>query len=435
MKNQIKKGEVYTYIFLLASAYFLFIQPLILFFLPSLPSKLNLGFNFLVVLFASIHLREKFSFVVIVALLILLVLLSLFWTSLNPGILVLGVLNYLTAFLTIAVMRNLSLTNGVVKKFFNLLLFVAVIQFPVNLILMFLLINNHKIWIVDIAMGTFGSYGTGALAIFLLLILFVLFLRKSCKKSYLYWLLICLLTFSIITCHSGGAIIILFFVIGVKIVLGFEKNAVLRGFVIIFIAIISSILILKLYQIILPDDRRDEFQNFGNVITYTLGHFAGNLHVVEVADEGNDGGNTNKMSILYRTVDYVNENGNLLTGTQTGSLFPYLKTNINSIDSGYMIDKAFPYFYIQYRNGYAVILGESGLIGLVILTAGLIFMLYRKEYLKESRQIIINRTLWISVFIIYNFYMYSYFNYQFLFLWSFLYFNLSTLTQEEANLI
>lgn len=182
MKNQIKKGEVYTYIFLLASAYFLFIQPLILFFLPSLPSKLNLGFNFLVVLFASIHLREKFSFVVIVALLILLVLLSLFWTSLNPGILVLGVLNYLTAFLTIAVMRNLSLTNGVVKKFFNLLLFVAVIQFPVNLILMFLLINNHKIWIVDIAMGTFGSYGTGALAIFLLLILFVLFLRKSCKK-------------------------------------------------------------------------------------------------------------------------------------------------------------------------------------------------------------------------------------------------------------
>ena len=123
------------------------------------------------------------------------------------------------------------------------------------------------------------------------------------------------------------------------------------------------------------------------------------------------------------------EEGNAFTGTQTGILNRYFETGIQSLDTSYLITVAFPGFYTDYTSGYAISLGESGVLGTLILLTAFVILIYRKNFFKENRKVISIRLILMLGFLIYNAYGNAFLDLHFIFLWGFIYF---VLTGEES---
>lgn len=348
----------------------------------------------------------------------------------NILILLLGMIPYLAGLYCIIFWKNFQLDEITAGKYFKLFLWLGLLQLPVNIYLLLFYSSTTELLIVDLTFGTFGNLGTTLLGIYTAMLIAILFFKPELiSNKVFYWLGLIVLSLNLAFAHAGGALLILILMIAGFTILQFNIKVLSRFAVVILIFVASSFAVLNFTESIIPIEKRSELNEIGNVFTHTLGEVLGNAHVIEVADRGNDGGNTNKMSTIFRAVNFAIEEGNALTGTQTGILNKHLETGVQSIDTSYLIVVAFPGFYNDYKNGFAISLGESGVLGTLILLSAFLILVYKKNFFNDEWQIVSIKLILIFGFLIYNAYGNSFLDLHFIFLWSFIYF---VLAQKEA---
>lgn len=421
--NYFRDRNYFLFLIIFSSLYIL---PFLIFTFDIFPNKLHLIPLLIFTLLFFLKRPIKIEFILIVITLLIFIFFSLIFPKLNITTLLLGLIPYIAGLYCLVFWKNFQLTKNRTELYFKIFLWAGLLQLPVNIYLLMRYASVTELLIVDLTFGTFGNLGTTLLGIYTaFLIAFLFFKPDLIPQKIYYWLSLIILSINLAFAHAGGALLILILMLAGFVVLQLKKEIFYRFVIVIIISVISSVTVLKFTEYVIPEEKRNELNEIGNVFTHTLGEVLGNAHVIEVADRGNDGGNTNKMSTIFRAVNFADEEGNVFTGTQTGILNKYIETGIQTVDTSYLTLVAFPGFYTDYTSGYAISLGESGVLGTLILLAVFVILIHRKNFFKENRNVISIRIILILAFLICNAYVNSFLDLHFIFLWGFIYFILA----------
>lgn len=401
-----------------------YILPYLTQFLQILPHSMTLAY-FPVIIFpflSNTKLMRNQQFIIIFLIYSFLVFIII---SSNFLLFFTGIIRYIYFFMILVLFYKTGLNQEQVNKLVKLLLIIALIQLPVNLINMVIFKHFHySMSFYDSAGGTFGAYTSGILGVYTVLCIYILAISK--EKMNLKTILIYLLLFlNLSLTYSGGAGVILF---AFLIFLIFRPPVHLKKSLLSILIILCGFYLFSYTHRVMLEKFQYRYERLPqySLTEYTMDKLL-NIKSIIPPESSLDIRSQGRSGTIRNAFEFAEKNSSILVGAGVGSLnrAGALENIFNLADiSGF--NEVFRY-NPDYVNSYAISIGEVGIIGFILIFYFVISLLMKKiKYTSSYKRKVLYYSGLISfvTFLLYSFYESAIYSFQFLFIWSFITFNI-----------